>query len=84
MKFTCKDCKYYLAVDVFKGICKITKNNIKPETEECGKFAKNPKCKFCVNFTESKDNEYLGKCHEKIDAYPDMNSKNCKDFAWIK
>ena len=82
MNYTCKDCRYYLPVDVFKGICKITKNNITPDTAECEKYKKIPKCKFCNNFTHLKCNKFLGKCKKEITAYPDMNAKYCVDFKW--
>ena len=84
MKYNCKECKYYLPIDVFKGICKISKDNIKPDTDECINFEKNPFCKFCTNFTLSENNEILGKCKKITDAYPDMNAQNCKDFDWTK
>jgi len=79
MDLTCKDCKYYLPVDVFRGLCKITKEQILPENSFCVKAEKLPKCKFCVRFVPEK--EYLGKCMEYL-AYPDMVAKKCKDFTW--
>lgn len=82
MNNTCKDCKYYLPVDVFKGICKISKDKILPDDKASAKFEKEMKCKFCKNYSSSKENEYLGKCLCEFDAYPDMNAKSCKEFAW--
>ncbi len=29
------DCKYYLAIDVFKGLCKRTKENILADDDAC-------------------------------------------------
>ena len=83
MKYTCNDCKFYLPVDVFKGICKLSKEKVLPENEASDKFEKQKKCKFCKHFTLSQNNEFIGKCMSTTDAYPDMNAKNCKDFSWI-
>lgn len=78
MKEFCNDCKYYLAVDVFKGICKISKDKIFPESKSCKDFAKNAKCKFCKNYENVKDN--IGTCMGKTDAYPDMIATTCIDY----
>lgn len=74
------DCNYYLATDVFKGICKRTKDHIKADEPACDNFDKAPKCRHCKNF--SMTDEYLGKCMDKATAYPDMKAVTCKDFLW--
>ena len=74
------DCKYYLAIDVFKGICKRTKDNINADEPACPDFEKAAKCKHCVHFS-SKDG-VLGLCMDKETAYPDMQAVTCKDFSW--
>ena len=74
------DCKYYLSTDVFKGICKRTKEDINADETACDNFDKAAKCKHCKNF--STNEEYLGKCMDKTIAYPDMNAQTCKDFSW--
>lgn len=79
---TCRDCKFYLAVDVFKGLCKKTKDKITPDTKVPECFEKQPKCKFCSNFELSKNNNYLGRCCSKVDAYPDMIATTCELFKW--
>ena len=84
MNFFCKDCKYYLPVDVFKGICKISKNKISPDDSVCNNFEKQKKCKFCKNFSMKNGKEFIGKCCSNFDAYPDMNSKTCTGFIWLK
>ena len=84
MQKICKDCKYYLSVDVFKGICKISKKDIKPDEIQEGCFDKQQMCKFCNKFTASQTNENLGKCMDSVIAYPDMTAKTCSDFAWKK
>jgi hypothetical protein len=80
MDIKCKDCLYYLPVDVFKGICKKTKKNILPDQVEKSCFVKNKMCKFCKRFTVSDDDKQLGKCMDKALAYPDMNAGKCKDY----
>jgi len=79
--FSCKDCRYYLPVDVFQGMCKINKNKIGPDDPFCEKAEKMAKCKFCSNFSSKHD--FLGKCMEQTLAYPDMNASKCADFKWL-
>lgn len=74
----CKDCRYYLPVDVFKGQCKMSRKEILPDDEFCSKAEMLPKCKFCSKYTAEKD--YLGKCMQITLAYPDMNAAKCADF----
>jgi len=78
---TCSDCKFYLPIDVFKSICKLTRNDILPDDAFCMKAEKLAKCKFCSNYTP--DMEFLGKCMSSTLAYPDMNAASCVDFKWI-
>lgn len=78
MPDTCYDCKFYLPVDVFKGLCKVNKNKIMPEDRKCEKFEMAAKCKFCTYYTEVK--EGLGFCKSEFDAYPDMPAAYCEDF----
>lgn len=80
MSNTCKDCKYYLPVDVFKGLCKLEKSSIQPDDAGCDSFERQAKCKFCSNYTPEK--EYLGKCSGAALAYPDMNASKCASFEW--
>ncbi len=77
---SCKDCKYYLPVDVFRGLCKLSKEKIGPDDPICGKALKIAKCKFCENYLSEK--EYLGKCMGTTLAYPDMIAAKCADFKW--
>lgn len=78
----CKDCRFYLPVDVFTGLCKISKKSVIPDDSGCEKSEKSAKCKFCMNFTSER--EYLGKCMESTLAYPDMNAIKCEFFKWIE
>jgi len=80
METHCKDCRFYLPVDVFKGICKATKQSITPDDPFCSRGLRGARCKFCVHYTPEK--EYLGHCKDEHLAYPDMHATNCKDFEW--
>jgi 4-hydroxyphenylacetate decarboxylase small subunit len=79
---TCKDCKLYLPVDVFRGLCKLEKKEIFPDDESCSRFDMIPKCGFCAKYSSEKDN--LGKCMGIHLAYPDMNASKCDDFEWFR
>jgi len=76
----CNDCRYYLPVDVFHGLCKISKEKILPETKFCEKAERLAKCKFCRQYIPEMD--FLGKCVGRL-AYPDMVATTCADFKWI-
>jgi hypothetical protein len=80
MDTTCKDCRYFLPVDVFRGMCKLTKERISPDDSSCDKIEKLAKCKFCSRYTTEK--EFLGKCMGTTLAYPDMVASKCADFQW--
>lgn len=80
MELSCKDCKFYLPVDVFSGICKISKAKILPDDAFCSKGEKMPKCRECRNYKA--ETEHLGKCRGTILAYPDMVAQHCEEFAW--
>jgi len=74
------DCKYYLATDVFKGICKRTKDQINADEPACSDFEKAPKCKHCKHFSHKENN--LGICMNQTTAYPEMQAVTCNDFLW--
>ena len=82
IKMTCGDCRFYLPVDVFKGLCKQGKGKVGPEVEQCEAFARQAKCKFCQNFVPSADSPFLGTCSTGATAtFPDLNGVYCEDFA---
>jgi hypothetical protein len=81
-EYSCKDCKFYLPVDVFRGICKLSKEHVGPDGPLCDKMEKIAKCRFCANYSVEKD--YLGKCMGITLAYPDMIASKCADFKWYK
>jgi len=82
MNAACKDCKFYLPVDVFRGMCKMSKEKINPDDPFCAKAEQMKKCKFCSNYQSEKD--FLGKCMGTNLAYPDMIAGKCADFQWYK
>jgi len=82
MSHHCNDCRMYLPVDVFKGLCKKQKTGIRPEDPQCDLFEKMPKCKFCAMYTE--DGKDIGKCNMKAMTYPDLPALHCTAFQWIQ
>ena len=80
MEYFCKDCRYYLPVDVFRGICKISKEKILPDDSFCKQAERLAKCKFCQHYVPGK--EFLGNCADQV-AYPDMVAAKCADFKWF-
>jgi 4-hydroxyphenylacetate decarboxylase small subunit len=75
----CNDCRYYLPVDVFKGLCKVSKEKKLPESQSCKEYERIAKCKFCKNYANVKDN--IGTCMGKTDAYPEMLAITCIDYS---
>ena len=75
-----KDCKYYLPVDAFKGICKRDKSKIVADDDSCEHFELAPRCVHCSNFEMTSDE--IGICMKKYDAYPQMNASTCLEFHW--
>jgi len=74
------DCKYFLATDVFKGICKRTKETVIADEISCDEFEKAPKCRHCKHY--SGEDLYAGVCKNLFIAYPDMKAGTCTDFSW--
>ncbi len=74
------DCKYYLPVDAFKGICKRDKSDLVADEESCEDFEKARKCIHCKHFQMTSVD--MGTCMQKYDAYPQMNAITCTDFSW--
>jgi len=81
MEYCCKDCRFYLPVDVFQGLCKIEKTTISPDDLSCKKFERQSKCKFCAHYVVEKD--FLGRCMGITLASPDLNASKCADFTWL-
>ena len=73
------DCKYYLNIDVFKGLCKRDKSSINADDQACENFVNARKCKYCSNFTLISTD--LGTCMNKYDAYPEMSAVTCNEFS---
>lgn len=79
---TCADCVKYLPVDVFKGLCKATKDRIGPDSAACKIFEQRPECRSCDSFTVSNDTPSLGTCAwEETMTYPDCSGAYCSGYA---
>lgn len=59
--FKHNDCRNFVAVDVVKGICRITNKLVFIDTDVCPKFEAVAKCKNCTNFLEP-DKDNIGTC----------------------
>jgi 4-hydroxyphenylacetate decarboxylase small subunit len=76
------DCRNYTPVDVVKGICLRTKDLILGDENQCEHFDQINKCKFCGNFSTSKE-EFMGTCNglsEQHWTYPDLITVTCEGF----
>jgi 4-hydroxyphenylacetate decarboxylase small subunit len=81
MKKCHKDCRYYLAVDVFKGICKLDRTNVNADDVSCEKFEQIPQCQYCKHYKPQ--DKHTGICMDKADAFPEMIALTCEDFKWV-
>lgn len=72
------DCTNYLPTDVFKGICKRTKESVNADEAPCENFEQAKKCKTCMHFTYLDTD--MGMCMNRFDAYPEMNAITCHDY----
>lgn len=81
MKAPChQDCRHYIPIDVFHGLCRVKPDEPISDAEACERFFPVKKCKYCTSYQGS-DGE-MGTCGGKIPAYPDMIAKTCEDFLW--
>jgi 4-hydroxyphenylacetate decarboxylase small subunit len=76
-----KDCRYYLAVDVFKGLCKRDKANVNADDQACEHFDQVAQCRYCMHYKPQDEN--LGTCMDKAVAFPEMIAITCEDFKWV-
>jgi hypothetical protein len=79
---SCKECRYYLPVDVFRGSCKMEKQELLPDDKSCRYFEAIPRCGLCAKYTQEKEN--LGRCMGVQLAYPGMIASKCDDFEWFR
>ena len=79
------DCKYYIHLDVEKGMCGLTKLIVPIDgvgSEACTKFVEAEKCGNCKNFTQS-DKYGIGLCTglEKENwAYSSCGACGCSGY----
>lgn len=76
-----KDCRYYLAVDVFKGLCKRDKANVNADDQACEHFGQIEQCRYCIHYKPQDEN--IGTCMDKMDAFPEMTAVTCEEFKWV-
>jgi 4-hydroxyphenylacetate decarboxylase small subunit len=79
---TCYDCINFAPVDVFKGICHVSKISMEADADACEEFESLPKCKFCSEFRPIDGERYLGTCQAGVVTYPDLVAKTCESFMW--
>jgi hypothetical protein len=65
-----------------EGCVKNPKEGIQPDDMDKNCFEKQRMCRFCNKFAHSQIDKNLGKCMNKVIAYPDMIAKTCRDFTW--
>ena len=75
-----QDCREYIPIDVFRGMCRVKKDETISDAEACELFFPVKKCKYCTSYHESEGGP--GTCRGKNPAYPDMIAKTCEDFEW--
>lgn len=74
------DCRHYLAVDVFGGLCKRTREVINADEAGCDRAEYAPRCRHCQHYAEIA--LHLGKCKGEAATYPDLSAITCKQFVW--
>jgi len=72
------DCRYYLTIDVFKGLCKRDAHRVLADDLACENYENARKCKHCLNFTLTTTD--MGLCMSIYDAYPEMNAMTCDEY----
>ena len=75
-----QDCREYIPVDVFRGMCRVKQDDMIPDAEACELFFPVKKCRFCTSYAEPEGGP--GTCGGKTPAYPDMIAKTCENFEW--
>lgn len=76
----CADCDHYVPVDVFKGLCHLSKHSVRVDDPACEECAPVKKCKFCKHYSSKE--EYLGMCKGEELTYPDLVTRTCEMFEW--
>ena len=81
---TCYDCVHLAPVDVFNGVCHISKKTVSADAVACPEFEHVPKCKFCAKYSPAKGEPFLGTCGSATPTYPDLVAKTCESFRWAE
>ena len=69
-------------MDVFKGICHLSKQTVSADLDACEGFEPVPKCKFCSQYKPIQGEPFLGTCGSSVPTYPDLVAKTCSSFQW--
>ena len=78
------DCRNYAPVDVIKGICHRTKQNVLADDGACSLLERLPRCRECRLYAVGED-EHMGTCSATPDrpmTYPDLVTVTCEWFEW--
>ncbi|MFA5162388.1 MAG: 4-hydroxyphenylacetate decarboxylase small subunit [Elusimicrobiales bacterium] len=77
---THRNCGYYAPVDVTKGICHKTKQEVAADAQSCPQFSPAPRCGNCKLYAPGKD-PLTGECKASANgffAYAGMSARECK------
>lgn len=80
---THRDCLNYAPVDAAKGLCRACGDPVPADGESCEKFARLPRCRWCVQYRPHPDKAQIGICAvspKGFLAYADMTAKTCAQF----
>jgi len=81
-RLRCYDCIHLAPLDVFKGVCHISKNTVLADDDACVEFEPVPKCRFCSEYRPISGESFLGTCGSRVPTYPDLVAKTCDSFRW--
>lgn len=88
LKYCHRDCWNFAAIDVAKGLCHVTKQQVTADDPTCSTFNRIAKCRWCNNFKTEGDTMETGLCmaslnEPKFPAYPDMVAVTCENFSEV-
>lgn len=75
----CMDCEFCITHDVFEGYCEANEERVLIDTtaNECSRFKRALKCKFCSQYKAIDSKEFAGECKGNI-VYLDL--RGCANF----
>jgi hypothetical protein len=78
------DCRHFAPLDVVRGACQRTAEEVLADEPGCEDFDRLPRCRHCARFAPG-EGEDLGVCEAvptRPMAYPDLAAVTCRFFAW--